>query len=87
MRGVVLSGRSLAARIHIPFIQSAPHTLQRRWMHAAGDDDPHLKGVKVVELAGLAPVPFAGMLLADWGADVVRVDRLEPPQYPDTLCR
>jgi len=29
----------------------------------------------VVELAGIGPVPFAGMLLADLGADVVRVDR------------
>lgn len=34
-----------------------------------------LKGVKVLELAGLAPVPFAGMILADFGAKVIRVDR------------
>ena len=34
-----------------------------------------LSGVRVVELQGLAPVPFAGMILADLGADVVRVDR------------
>lgn len=34
-----------------------------------------LAGVRVIELAGLGPVPFAGMLLADQGADVVRVDR------------
>jgi len=34
-----------------------------------------LAGLRVVELAGLAPGPFAGMLLADFGADVVRVDR------------
>jgi alpha-methylacyl-CoA racemase len=34
-----------------------------------------LDGVQVVELAGIGPVPFAGMLLADLGADVVRVDR------------
>ncbi len=37
-----------------------------------------LDGVKVVELAGIGPVPFAGMVLADLGADVVRVDRPEP---------
>jgi alpha-methylacyl-CoA racemase len=37
-----------------------------------------LKGVRVVELAGLGPVPFAGMVLADLGADVIRVDRLDP---------
>ena len=34
-----------------------------------------LAGIRVIELAGLGPVPFAGMLLADHGADVVRVDR------------
>lgn len=34
-----------------------------------------LHGVKVVELAGLAPGPFAGLLLADYGASVLRVDR------------
>ncbi|WP_346164169.1 CaiB/BaiF CoA-transferase family protein [Streptomyces bangladeshensis] len=34
-----------------------------------------LSGVRVVELAGLGPGPFAAMLLADLGADVVRVDR------------
>lgn len=35
-----------------------------------------LRGVRVVELAGLAPGPFCGMVLADFGAEVVRVDRL-----------
>ncbi|MEV6104782.1 CaiB/BaiF CoA-transferase family protein [Streptomyces sp. NPDC051940] len=34
-----------------------------------------LDGVRVVELAGIGPGPFAAMLLADLGADVVRVDR------------
>ncbi|WP_369274725.1 CaiB/BaiF CoA transferase family protein [Streptomyces sp. R11] len=34
-----------------------------------------LTGVRVVELAGIGPGPFAAMLLADLGADVVRVDR------------
>jgi alpha-methylacyl-CoA racemase len=37
-----------------------------------------LSGVKVLELAGIGPGPFCGMLLADMGADVLRVDRLEP---------
>lgn len=37
-----------------------------------------LSGVKVIELAALGPVPFAGMLLADLGAEVIRVDRLSP---------
>jgi alpha-methylacyl-CoA racemase len=34
-----------------------------------------LSGVRVVELAGIGPAPFAAMLLADLGADVVRVER------------
>ena len=34
-----------------------------------------LQGLKVLELAGLAPVPYCGLVLADFGADVVRIDR------------
>jgi CoA-transferase family III len=34
-----------------------------------------LAGLKVVELAGMGPGPHAAMLLADLGADVVRVQR------------
>jgi alpha-methylacyl-CoA racemase len=34
-----------------------------------------LAGCRVVELAGIGPGPFAGMILADLGAEVVRVDR------------
>ncbi|XP_011284896.1 alpha-methylacyl-CoA racemase [Felis catus] len=34
-----------------------------------------LQGIRVLELAGLAPGPFCGMVLADFGAQVVRVDR------------
>jgi alpha-methylacyl-CoA racemase len=34
-----------------------------------------LVGVRVVEVGGIGPGPYAGMLLADLGADVVRVDR------------
>lgn len=35
-----------------------------------------LAGIRVVEIAGLGPGPFCGMLLADMGADVVLVDRM-----------
>ncbi|MEH1057500.1 CaiB/BaiF CoA-transferase family protein [Micromonospora sp. CPCC 206171] len=47
-------------------------------------DDAHtalvgpLTGVRVVELAGIGPGPFTAMMLADLGADVVRVDRTTP---------
>ena len=34
-----------------------------------------LSGLKVVEFAGIGPGPFACMLLADMGADIVRIDR------------
>ena len=34
-----------------------------------------LKGVKIVELAGLGPGPYCGMLLADLGAEVISIDR------------
>ena len=34
-----------------------------------------LSGVKVLEFAGIGPGPFCGMLLADMGAEVVRIDR------------
>ncbi|WP_392507451.1 CaiB/BaiF CoA transferase family protein [Naumannella halotolerans] len=36
-----------------------------------------LAGVRVLELAAIGPGPFAGMLLADLGAEVIRVDRLD----------
>ncbi|MCO8269516.1 CoA transferase [Actinoplanes sp. TRM 88003] len=42
-----------------------------------------LHGVRVVELAGLAPGPFGCMILADLGADVVRVDRPDGPLLPE----
>jgi alpha-methylacyl-CoA racemase len=34
-----------------------------------------LEGIRVLEMAGIGPGPFCGMLLADMGADVVRVER------------
>lgn len=34
-----------------------------------------LHGVKVIELAGIGPAPFCSMMLADMGADVIRIDR------------
>ena len=35
-----------------------------------------LDGVRIIEMAGIGPAPFCGMLLADMGADVLRIDRL-----------
>lgn len=35
-----------------------------------------LKGLKVIEFAGLAPGPYCGMLLADFGATIIRIDKV-----------
>nr|WP_257573736.1 CaiB/BaiF CoA-transferase family protein [Streptomyces sp. JJ66] len=39
-----------------------------------------MRGVRIVELAAIGPAPFAGMVLADLGADVLRVDRPGAPR-------
>ena len=36
---------------------------------------PPLHGLRIVELAGIGPGPFCGMMLADHGAEVIRIDR------------
>ncbi len=41
-----------------------------------------LTGVKVLEFAGLGPAPFCSMMLSDFGADVVRIDRKDAKPYP-----
>jgi alpha-methylacyl-CoA racemase len=53
-----------------------------------------LSGLRVIELAGIGPGPFAAMMLADLGADVIRVDRtteVDPTAFgtphPDLLNR
>lgn len=54
-----------------------PLKRRRRSMcrRSAGAAAMALGGVRVLELAGLAPAPLCGMILADFGARVVRVDR------------
>ena len=50
-----------------------------------------LNGVKVIELQGIGPGPFCGMMLADMGADIIRVDRSaavgRPAATADILAR
>jgi len=42
-----------------------------------------LEGVRIIELAGLGPAPFAGMMLSDAGADIIRIDApTGPPTRP-----
>ncbi|XP_017348929.1 alpha-methylacyl-CoA racemase [Ictalurus punctatus] len=46
-----------------------------------------LAGVRVIELAGLAPAPFCGMILSDFGARVIRVDRTKVTMAMDAQAR
>ncbi|KXF50752.1 carnitine dehydratase [Rhodococcus sp. SC4] len=41
-----------------------------------------LAGIRIVELGGIGPGPFCGMLLADQGADVIRIDRRDEDGTP-----
>ena len=45
-------------------------------------DTGPLQGITVVELAGLGPAPFCGMVLADLGAEVMVVNRIAGPDPP-----
>ena len=44
---------------------------------------PPLEGVRIIELAGIGPAPFCAMMLADHGAEVIRIDR---PEGDDPLA-
>lgn len=47
-----------------------------------------LNGYRIIEFAGIGPGPFCGMMLADMGAEVIRVDRPNTPGgYQDVLGR
>lgn len=44
-----------------------------------------LSGIKIIEIEGIGPAPFASMHLADLGADVVRIARPNSPDSQDTV--
>ncbi|MCA1842881.1 MAG: CoA transferase [Actinobacteria bacterium] len=44
-----------------------------------------LKGIRIVEIAGIGPGPFACMMLADLGADVIRLERPTGPRGVDSV--
>ena len=46
---------------------------------------PPLNGIRVIEFAGIGPGPFAGMMLADHGAEVIRIDRPRAKGSPGTV--
>ena len=59
------SGTAARARAH------RPASVRVQWRH----ERTYFHGVKIVEIASIGPGPFAAMLLADLGADVIRIDR------------
>ncbi|EUA23317.1 alpha-methylacyl-CoA racemase domain protein [Mycobacterium xenopi 4042] len=44
-----------------------------------------LHGIRILELAGIGAAPFGCMLLADMGAEVVRVERAGDPSRPSAI--
>jgi alpha-methylacyl-CoA racemase len=44
-----------------------------------------LEGTRIIEIRAMGPLPFAGMLLSDMGADIVRIDRPVRPMGPDGI--
>jgi hypothetical protein len=43
-----------------------------------------LSGIRILELASIGPGPFAGMMLADHGAEVIRIVRPSTPSDPNS---
>ena len=39
-----------------------------------------LNGIKIIEITGIGPGPFAAMMLSDMGAEIIRIDRLQSVQ-------
>ena len=46
-----------------------------------------LTGIRIIEFAGIGPAPFAGMMLADHGAEVIRIERPGETFAPHSLAR
>jgi alpha-methylacyl-CoA racemase len=47
-----------------------------------------LSGIRIIEFVGIGPAPFCGMMLADQGAEVIRIDRPGAQTHPaDALAR
>ena len=46
-----------------------------------------LQGIKIVEFSGIGPGPYCGMLLADLGADVIRISRKETEGLENKFLR
>ena len=67
-----------------PTLDAKHHSPRRGGRIALGP----LRGIKVIEFGGIGPGPFCGMVLADMGAEVVRLDRrvrFDPVPHPHNL--
>ena len=63
----------LAAQV---IVGQSPLTTDRRPKRTPSMAGP-LTGYRIIEIAGIGPGPFAAMMLADMGAEVIRVDRAQ----------
>ena len=50
-------------------------------MNSPAEPAGPLQGVRVLDMSALGPGPFCSMLLADFGAEVVTVERPDPPAF------
>src|SRR5204862_6668444 len=85
-------GRASAARARRDRRERGAHPRRERGRTGGVVSAGPLSSLRVIELASRGPGPFAAMLLADMGADVVRIDRPDPaPRKPppelDVLTR
>ena len=60
---------------HDPASDAAPSPVESR-----SNPSRPLRGIRLVEFAGLGPTPFAAMMLADMGAEIIRIERAWPPR-------
>jgi alpha-methylacyl-CoA racemase len=57
------------------WLRSPKSAFRPLWTGELGIMSGTLQGLRIIEFAGLGPVPFCGMMLADHGAEVIRIDR------------
>ena len=79
-------GRAPASK---PASKKEEQDLYRKLSDIRGKDMGPLQGLRLIELAGIGPGPFCGMMLSDMGAEVIRVERLGGSQVApkDVLAR
>jgi crotonobetainyl-CoA:carnitine CoA-transferase CaiB-like acyl-CoA transferase len=65
---------------HDRFKFGRPETDRRNESLRRLPDGP-LSGYRIIEMGAIGPAPFCGMLLADFGVEVIRVDRTFEPDF------